>query len=227
MRIGIIGPSKNEIMPFIEKLSDKKVSSFAMLDFYRGSYNSIDVVALYSGVCKVNASIATQILIDKFNVTHIIVVGVAGAIDRRLNIGDTVISTELAYHDVDDGILTEYHPWMKNIYFNADSYLINLCRKIQESKLVNQKTYFGRIVTGEAFISDYGREHIINRHNPLCVDMESASIAHVCYVNNIPFLAIRTISDTENESGTEVFEKNCVSASINSINILEKILEVI
>lgn len=74
MRIGIIGPSEDEIMPFIEKIENKMVESIAMLKFYNGKFNDIDVVALYCGVCKVNAAIATQILIDKFKVTNIIVI---------------------------------------------------------------------------------------------------------------------------------------------------------
>ncbi|MGN9162818.1 5'-methylthioadenosine/adenosylhomocysteine nucleosidase [Clostridium sulfidigenes] len=225
MKIGVIGPTENEIMPFIEEISNKKVESVAMLTFYSGIYKNSDVVALYCGVCKVNAAIATQILIDKFNVTHIIVTGVAGGIDNILNIGDTVISTEIAYHDVDKGILTEYHPWMESIYFKADSKLIELCREMIDKNTFTQKIFFGRIVTGEAFISDNGRTEIISKYHPLCVDMETASIAHVCYVNNIPFIAIRSITDTEDQCGVEVFEKNCVSASNNSINMVKKILE--
>ena len=100
MRIGIIGPSEDEIMPFIEKIENKMVESIAMLKFYNGKFNDIDVVALYCGVCKVNAAIATQILIDKFKVTNIIVIGVAGAINDRLSIGDTVISTEVVYQAI-------------------------------------------------------------------------------------------------------------------------------
>ncbi|PGZ10027.1 5'-methylthioadenosine/S-adenosylhomocysteine nucleosidase, partial [Bacillus thuringiensis] len=100
MKFGIIGPSEDEIMPFIEDMSNKKITNLAMLTFHSGTYENVEVVALYCGVCKVNAAIAAQILIDKFNVTHIIVTGVAGAIDKVLKIGDTVISTEIAYHDV-------------------------------------------------------------------------------------------------------------------------------
>lgn len=224
MRIGIIGPSEEEIIPFIEKIRNKKMDSIAMLTFYSGKFGDIDVVALYCGVCKVNSAIATQILIDKFNVTHIIVTGVAGAIDNRLRIGDTVISTEVSYHDVADEILTEYHPWMESIYFRCDSGLIRLSKKVAEKNIFSQQIYFGKIVTGEAFISKEGRKEIINKYNPLCVDMETASIAHVCYANKTPFIAIRSITDTESEIGVENFEFNCVSASENSINILEKIL---
>jgi adenosylhomocysteine nucleosidase len=225
MKIGVIGPSEDEISPFIEHISNKKMTTTAMLTFYSGTYENIDVVALYCGVCKVNSAIATQILIDKFNITHIIVTGVAGAIDRTLNIGDTIISTEAAYHDVDDGILTEYHPWMKSIYFKADSELIKLCKSIINKNTLTQNIYFGKIVTGESFISNKGRGEIISNYNPLCVDMETASIAHVCYVNKIPFIAIRSITDTENDCGVEIFEENCVSASQNSINVVKKIFE--
>jgi adenosylhomocysteine nucleosidase len=225
LKIGVIGPTENEIMPFIEQISNKKVETAAMLTFYSGIYENIDVVALYCGVCKVNAAIATQILIDKFNVTHVIVTGVAGGIDNTLSIGDTVISTEVAYHDVDEGILTEYHPWMKSIYFKADSKLVGLCRAMIDKNTFTQKIFFGRIVTGEAFISDNGRTEIISKYHPLCVDMETASIAHVCYVNNAPFIAIRSITDTEDECGIEIFENNCASVSNNSINIVKKILE--
>lgn len=224
MKIGIIGPSEDEIMPFIEQMENKRVESIAMLKFYSGTFKNIDIIALYCGVCKVNAAIATQILIDKFNVTNIILTGVAGAIDSRLNIGDTVISTEVAYHDVSDGILTEYHPWMDSIYFKCDSSLLTLSRRVLVENIFPQKIYFGKIVTGEAFISKNGRREIIEKYNPLCVDMETASIAHVCYANNTPVIAIRSITDTESECGTEVFETNCESVAKNSINVLVKIL---
>lgn len=225
MKIGVIGPTETEIMPFINKITNSKIETHSMLKFYSGTYENVDVVALYCGVCKVNAAIATQILIDSFNVTHIIVTGVAGGIDKRLKIGDTVISTEIAYHDVAEGILTKYHPWMKNAYFEANEALVENCKKVINENKFKQKVHFGKIVTGEAFISDEGRSVIIKNHNPLCVDMETGSIAHVCYVNDIPFIAIRSISDTEDESGVESFEKNCASAANNSIEILERLLK--
>lgn len=225
MRIGVIGPSEDEIMPFIIKISDKKVKSFAMLNFYSGKYENVAVVALYCGVCKVNAAIATQILIDKFSVTHIIVTGVAGGIDQNLKIGDTVISTEVAYHDVEEGILTEYHPWMETEYFQSNKNLIKICKHILSENHFKQSVYFGKIVTGEAFISDSGRDVITAKYNPLCIDMETASIAHVCYVNHIPYIAIRSISDTKDESGIEVFKNNCVLAANNSIEIVKMLIK--
>ncbi len=225
MRIGIIGPSEEEIITFIGKITHTKTESYALLTFHCGTYQDVEVIALYCGVCKVNAAIATQILKDIFRVSHIILTGVAGGIDSNLKIGDTVISTEIAHHDVADDILTDYHPWLNSIYFKADSQLVEFCQQMVNNNHFNQHLFFGRIVTGEAFITDEGREKIINNHHPLCVDMETASVAHVCYANNIPFIAIRSITDTENESGQEVFEVNCEKAALNSLAIVEKLLD--
>jgi adenosylhomocysteine nucleosidase len=224
MKIGIIGSSQEEIMPFIKEISNKRISTKAKLEFFQGNYENLNVVALFSGVCKVNAAIATQILIDDFNVDYIFMVGVAGGIDRELKVGDTVISTQIAHHDVADEILTEYHPWMKSIYFEADKNLLEIAKKANLQEKFKNKVVFGKIVTGEKFITSDGREEIISKHDPYCVDMETASVAHVCYANDIPFLAIRTISDTEEECGVDNFEKNNESSSMKSINVLKKIL---
>ena len=191
MRIGVIGPTEREIMPFISKISNKKLSEHAMLKFYSGVYEGVEVVSVFCGVCKVNAAIATQILISKFEVTHIVLTGVAGALNRQLVIGDIVISSEVAYHDVAHEILTKYHPWMEDIYFRTDVELLKLCESIGKSLSIPNKCYIGRIITGEAFITHNEKESLIENFNPLCVDMESASVAHTCYVNNIPFIVIR------------------------------------
>ena len=217
MKFGIIGPCEDEIMPFIHKMDNVTIEESAKLKFHIGTYLGIDIVSLFCGVCKVNAAIATQILISKYDVTDILVVGVAGAIDKTLKIADTIVSSEIAYHDVADGILTEYHPWMESVYFRADDKLSSgIIRANSEDKSV----FLGRIVTGEVFIVEDGRAQIIEKHNPHCVDMETASIAHVCYANEIPFAAIRSISDTPHESGSEAFEKYVKQAADKSIHVL-------
>ena len=222
MRIGVIGPSENEINPFIDSMHELKTEKYAMLNFHTGKYSNIDAAALFCGVCKVNAAIAAQILIDKFAVTHIIVTGVAGAIDKNLKVFDTVISSEVAYHDVEEGILINYHPWMESVYFKADN---NMLKDIIRAVNQNKNVLIGRMVTGEGFIVQDGRNEIIEKYNPLCVDMETAGIAHVCYANSIPFIAIRTISDTPEESGSDAFEKNCETAARKSINVLKCYLD--
>jgi adenosylhomocysteine nucleosidase len=225
VRIGIIGPSENEIMPFVDKIEDMKTTRHAMINFHIGRFGNIDVVAAFSGVCKVNAAIATQIMIDRFDVSQIILSGVAGALSDSIEVGDIVIGAEIAYHDVAREILTEYHPWMPDIYFKSDKNLMEHIINISKSLELENKCYAGRIITGEKFITENERYNLIETFEPLCVDMESASVAHVCYANNIPFIVIRSMSDFANEDGSESFEDNMEAASLNCLSLVEELLK--
>ena len=212
MKIGILCAGDDELAPFLPQIKEMKMTEKAMLRFYEGKLGGTDVVTLYSGVCKVNAAIATQILIDSFGVSAVINAGTAGAVDEKLHIFDTVVATDCCYHDVADDILTDFHPWMNSAFFESSPYLL------EKAKLAVKKTelshvFFGRMVTGEAFITDEGREQITRKFAPLSVDMETAAVAHVCYVNRIPFLSVRCITDTATHSGIDSFEENSAKAS--------------
>ena len=225
MKVGIICASDDELAPFLPEIVNCKVTEKAMLKFYEGQIHGVEVVALFSGVCKVNAAIASQILIDLFKVGMIINSGTAGGMAPELKVLDTVISTEVCYHDVAKDILTEFHPWMKSIFFEADHGLIKLSERAVRKMKQEGSVFWGRIVTGEAFITDDGRKRINDEFAPLAVDMETASVAHVCYVNSIPFLSIRCITDNAKHSGIENFEENCVQASVIAKNITIALLE--
>lgn len=213
MRVGIICAGDREVAPFLPIICECKTTEKAMLKFYEGTISAVEVVVLFSGVCKVNAAIATQILVDTYHVDAIINAGVAGGMNEELEIFDTVISTEVAYHDVAPNILTEFHPWLENVFFKADQGLLSVAKKAVDKLEQKNKVFWGRMVTGEAFIADEGRQKINEQFEPLTVDMETASIAHVCYVNNIPFISIRCITDTATHSGTGHFEENCEKAA--------------
>ncbi|WP_176892211.1 5'-methylthioadenosine/adenosylhomocysteine nucleosidase [Fusobacterium varium] len=220
LKVGIICAGDSELEPFLNHIQNCTATKKAMLKFYEGKINNISVVALYSGVCKVNAAVAAQILIDSFSVNTIISAGTAGGIEKTVKVFDTIISTQLAYHDVADDILVEFHPWLPSIYFNAGEKLLAAAKKMVQNQAVNHPVIFGKMVTGESFIDKNMREIINKKYAPLSVDMESASIAHVCYVNNIPFISIRTITDTASHSGVENFEQNCSKASVISKDIV-------
>lgn len=148
LKVGIICAGDSELEPFIQSINKCIITSKAMLKFYEGTIEGVNIVALFSGVCKVNAAIATQILIDTYKVNVVINSGTAGGMRDNIKLFDTVISTETAYYDVDEDILTEFHPWMKSIYFEADNLLIRLSKKaVSNMKLINN-IYWGRIITG-------------------------------------------------------------------------------
>ena len=224
MKFGIVCAGDEELAPFLPMMDHCKVIEKARLKFYEGQIDGTEVVALFSGVCKVNAAIASQILIDIFDVNAIINSGTAGGMDTRLKIFDTVISTEVCYHDVAQDILTKFHPWMKSVFFEADQKLIELSKSAVEKIKLPGKVFWGRMVTGESFITEEGRQKINDEFAPLTVDMETAGIAHVCYVNHIPFISVRCVTDTAEESGVSNFEENCAKASAIAKDIVVAIL---
>lgn len=224
MKIGIICAGDEELSPFLPLIKDCKTVDKAMLKFHIGRIAGMEVVALFSGVCKVNAAIGSQLLIDVFGVDMIINSGTAGGMDPGLDIFDTVISTEVCYHDVAPDILTEFHPWMESVFFKADLKLISLSKTAVKKIRPDGKVVWGRMATGESFITDEGRLKINQEFSPLTVDMETASIAHVCYVNRIPFLSIRCITDTAEHSGLDNFDENCAKASVIAKDITVALL---
>lgn len=224
-KIGIICAGDSEVEPFLTHLQNSRISKKAMLEIYEGTIDGVPVVTLFSGVCKVNAAIATQILIDTYHVNAIVNSGTAGGMDSKVDIFDTVVSTQVAYHDVSDNILTEFHPWLSSVYFDADSHLLDLSSKSTQHNETNHAVHFGKMVTGEQFIEDSMRDEINSKYAPLSVDMETGSIAHVCYVNHIPFIAVRTITDTATHSGVDNFERNLEKASGISKDIVLGLLK--
>ena len=224
IRVGIVCAGDEELAPFLPAIDNCKITERAMLKFYEGESQGIEIVALYSGVCKVNAAIASQILIDVFGTNLIINSGTAGGMNPNLELFDTVISTEVCYHDVAPDILTEFHPWMKTVFFEADRELIERSKAAVKKIEPAGNVFWGRMVTGESFITDKGRQKINDEYAPFTVDMETASIAHVCYVNGIPFISIRCVTDTDVCRGICNFEENCAKASMIAKNITVALL---
>lgn len=220
--IGILCAGDTELAPFLEHMKGQQITEKAMLKFHTGTIIHVNVSAVYSGVCKVNAAIAAQLLIDMFHVDLIINAGTAGGMKEGVQLFDTVISERVIYHDVADDILTDFHPWLKSNFFLADQELCAIARAY--SRTSKHPVLFGTMVTGEQFIEDEKREEINQKFDPLSTDMETAGVAHVCYVNRIPFLAVRTITDTVTHQGIETFDQNCEAASEISAEIVLGIL---
>lgn len=220
-KIGIICAGDEELEPFLRRMGKTAVSQKAMLSFHEGRAAGFSAAALFCGVGKVNAAAATQILIDDYGVDAVINAGTAGGMDESVGLFDTIVAETTFYHDVDDGILTEFHPWLPAARFEADPLLLaaagRVCRR-------NAKVRRGLIVTGDRFV-DGGMRSLLNReYAPLAADMETAAVAHVCHVNAIPFLAVRCITDTSVCPGQDAFEKNCARASEIAADIVFEIL---
>ena len=221
-KIGIISATEFELIPFLQNMTVIETIPKALLQFHEGKYDEVSVVAVFCGICKVNVAIGAQILISDFGVTEIIMVGVAGAIDENLNILDSVIADQITYHDYAGEILTKFHPRLQQPYFITDDLIRG---RIAIANADDLTVSIGKMVTGEVFFEQEGREEIINNHHPKCVDMETASVAQVCYASGIPFAAIRSMSDTPHESGMDAFFKYAQAAAEKSVRVLCRYLD--
>lgn len=227
MIIGIIAAMEEELEILLSEMSLEEKKVKANMTFNRGNLWGKDVVAVVCGIGKVNAAICTQILASEFAVDKIINVGVAGGISKDIYPGDIVIADNLVEHDMDTTSFGDPHgqiPRMDTFDFKCDKELVALAKKAcDNAKELN--TFVGRIVSGDIFVADIEKIKWLEKEfNALSCEMEGASIAHTCYLNDIPFVVIRSISDNANNGAHMDFQKFTPIAVKNSTAILKEML---
>ncbi len=163
-----------------------------------GTYNGHDISIYHSGIGKVNAAIGTLSIINAIHPDIILSTGMAGAVSSSVDLRSVVLGRQVAYHDVYCG--SECLPGQVQgmpQFFEGYQPLIDVALSTNEPG-VPARAVQGLICTGDQFITDVNGIKVIADKFPqaLACEMESAAIAHVCYVYNMPFLAIRIISDT-------------------------------
>ncbi|ADL68741.1 MTA/SAH nucleosidase [Thermoanaerobacterium thermosaccharolyticum DSM 571] len=229
-KIGLIGAMEEEIDILKHFISNVEIINRADMVFYKGILNGLDTVLVRSGIGKVNAAIAAQILISEFNVDYIINTGVAGGIKSGINVGDIVISSDAIEHDFDTTAFGDelgVIPRMKTSVFKADKYLIDIALKAANDN-IDGKAYVGRIVSGDRFVSSKEEARRLGQQfNAYAVEMEGAAIAHTAYLNNIPFVIIRSISDNADGNATSDFNLFVKKASIVSSNLVKEMINMI
>lgn len=220
--LGIIGAMLEEVAQLKEIMEQPEVVSVAGMDFYKGKISGKDVVVVRSGVSKVNAAVCTQILIDRFLVDAIINTGIAGSLKAEINIGDLVLSTDAVQHDVDAaafGYRLGQIPQMDAFAFPADAGLIQLAKECCQRVNPDICVHTGRVVTGDQFISDKAKKSwIAETFDGLCTEMEGAAIAQTAYLNGVPCLIVRSISDKADDSAQmdyAEFERMAIRHSVN------------
>lgn len=226
-KVGIIGAMDLEVDELKEKLSDKKVTTCARMDFFEGRLNGVDVVVVRCGIGKVNAALCVQILADRFGVSHVINTGIAGSLNARLDIGDILISRDVVHHDVDVrvfGYALGEVPQLGIREFPADPHMAELAVKLCGQVNPEIRAELGRVVSGDQFISDSAvKSRLIEQFQGDCAEMEGASIAQGAWLNGLPFLVIRAISDKADDSAQmdyPTFEREAARHSARLVEAL-------
>ena len=232
-RTGIIGAMEEEIILLKEKMEIEVVVKKASMEFYQGRLNGHEVVLVRSGIGKVNAGLCAQILVDVFNVNRLINTGIAGSLKAEINIGDIVLSSDALQHDMDArafGYARGEIPRMDTLSFPADEELIALAKAACEEVNPEIHAFVGRIVTGDQFVAGREiKEEIASWTEGYCTEMEGAAIAQAAYLNKVPFVIVRAISDKADDSASmdyPEFEKKAIEHSVKLIeNFVSRIPE--
>ncbi len=223
--IGIIGAMEEEVAALKKQMTDVTVKEKASMEFNHGTLNGHEVVVVRSGIGKVNAGCCAQILVDDFKVEAIINTGIAGSLRAEINIGDIVISTDALQHDMDArefGYEPGQIPRMDVLSFAADEKLMDQAEA--SCKAVNPQlgVFRGRVVSGDQFVADKKvKEDIIDKFHGYCTEMEGAAIAQAAYLNKVPYVVIRSISDKADDSASvdyPTFEKQAIENGVRLVS---------
>ncbi|MGN0426904.1 MAG: 5'-methylthioadenosine/adenosylhomocysteine nucleosidase [Agathobacter sp.] len=225
MKIGIIGAMQMEVDELKEALSNTTNVEYSGVTFVCGKMNEVEVVAAVCGVGKVFAAICAEAMILKFGVDMVINIGVAGSLTKDLGVLDVALADQVVQHDMDTspigdpvGLLSG----INEIFLKTDAKMRALMQECLEDKKI--KYLVGTVATGDQFIAtDEKRVWIRNHFGAIAAEMEGGSIGHVCYINKVPFLILRSISDSD--GGAMDYQTFAEKAAIQSIEVVVEFIQ--
>ena len=220
MVIGIIGAMKMEIDNLKEAMTDTTVSTYSGVEFVKGNIDGKEVVAAVCGIGKVFAAICAEAMILKFDVDMIVNIGVAGSLTKDLSVLDIAVAKNVVQHDMDTSAIGDpvgLLSGINTIFLDANKSMNEVLCKCIEEKEISYK--LGTIATGDQFIAKKEQKDLIkSRFEAIAAEMEGGSIGHVCFINNVPFAILRSISDSE--GGAMDYETFAEKAAVQSIEVV-------
>ncbi len=228
-RIGIIGAMDVEVDRLKKEMTDAESFRKAGMDFCVGLLKGKPAAVVRSGIGKVNAAVCTQILIDQFGADRVINTGVAGSLNPQIDIGDIVISTDVVHHDMDAvnfGYPPGQIPQMEVFSFEADAFLSETAQRVCERVNPQIKVFRGRIVSGDQFVADReSKNRIEGLFHGFCTEMEGAAVAQTAYLNQVPFVILRAISDKADDSAQMDYPTFEQQAAEHCVRLIEGLME--
>lgn len=220
--IGIIAAMKPEMDLIKKNIEGLRSETKGSIEFYLGKINGRDVVCSVCGIGKVYASMCTEAMIIAYSPDYIINTGIGGTLTRDLSIGDVAISRNVCQHDMDTSPIGDeigYVSGIGRIYFDADETLMSRAEDVISGMGV--KCVTGTIASGDQFVATQEKKDFIKKQfGAICCEMEGAAIGHVCAVNNVPFVVVRSISDDADEGACDnylAFTEKAANVSASAI----------
>jgi len=228
MKIAIMGAMQEEIAPLLAYFKEYETVEFAKNRYYVTHYKGLELIIAYSKIGKVNASLTAATLIEKFGAQKLLFSGVAGAVNPRLKIGDLIVATQLAQHDLDITVFGHPHGFVPGgaVYIETDKALTQISKDVARAH--NKAILEGIIATGDQFICDEAKKAWIGAtFHADALEMEGASVAVVCDALGIPFCILRAISDAADMDAGFSFDTFLESAAKESAALMIGIMDVL
>lgn len=243
--IAILGAFADEIQMLEDSLENKQIIKAGGIRFITGRLKDQEVVMAFTGIGKVNAAMTTTLLIDHFNPSKVIFTGIAGGLNPVLKPTDVIIAKKCVQHDlnfiypdtlVSYSISSPITGKTNPIFYESDSSMFRILGeslstiKLKLYEIGGQefqpKVLTGIIATGDVFVaSEVKKKELINQFMADAVEMEGAAVAQICYQYNLPFIIIRSISDSADKNANLDVEKFLNVASENANRVVLKLLE--
>jgi adenosylhomocysteine nucleosidase len=223
MKIAILGAMDEEVKLIKESLNHLQEVAYSHLVFFTGELHGHEIVLVKCGIGKVASAVATTMIIDKFAPDFVVNTGSAGGFDKKLNIGDIVISDAVTHHDVD---LTVFGYVLGQCAGMPENYVCNeqLIEAAEKSakQIEGVKVKRGLVCSGDSFVGSDELALATQQKFPsmIAVEMEGAAIAQTAYLMGIPFLVIRSLSDIAGKTSTVSFQAYLEKAAQNSAQLV-------
>jgi adenosylhomocysteine nucleosidase len=233
MTVGMISAIPEEYSK-IEWDNEPVTKTVMKKKFQIGKINGIDIIAVESGIGKVNTAVVTTILISHFECNSIVFSGVAGGLNPNYNIGDVIIADRLIQHDYGAIVNGEVYSSLPGSFpaledsTNPISFEMSIeMRKYLQSHL-GKNVKFGTILTGDTYLScSQTREMFYNNFDADAIEMEGAALAQVCCQCNVPFIVVRVLSDLAGEDSHTDFDTFVDDSSKKSAMVVSHLLPVL
>ena len=215
--LGIIGAMQVEVSTLKQCMTEQETRTISGMEFVKGRLDGREVG-------KVAAAVCAQTLILEYKVDAVINTGVAGTLCDELGIKDVAISKDVVQHDMDVtalGLPLGQVPSVDVLKFPADAKMAAALEQAVRESGCNYRV--GTIASGDMFLHTAERKQFIVEHfGAIAGEMEGASIGQVCYLNKVPFVVLRTISDDASGHAPTSFETFAGEAAVLACGIVRR-----
>lgn len=226
MKIAIMGAMPEEVAPILEKIGSYKTLEYAGNRYYEATYRGVELVIAYSKIGKVFSTLTATTMIEHFGATKLLFSGVAGAISPTLKVGDLIVATKLAQHDLD--ITAFGHPFgyvpEGAVFVEADKVMIEMSKEVAAS--MGKSVHEGIIATGDQFVASEEKKNWIGAtFGADALEMEGGSVAVVCNALGVPFFILRAISDAADMDASFSFDEFLQTSAKESAEFVMKMVD--